>query len=75
MVDKITYLPGLGKFSDHVALCFNFTCFTEKKQQNFWNMQEVHVYQGWLHLMYKSFECYRLVFHAGFKFNGTMEIL
>ena len=29
MVDKINHLPNLGK-SDHVVLCFNFTCLTEK---------------------------------------------
>ena len=29
MVDKINHLPSLGK-SDHVVLCFNFTCFSEK---------------------------------------------
>ena len=29
MVDKINYLTSLEK-SDHIVLCFNFTCFTEK---------------------------------------------
>ena len=29
MVEKIDYLPSLGK-SDHVVLSFNFNCFIEK---------------------------------------------
>ena len=33
MVDKINYLPGLGK-SDHVVFDFNFNCFIEKTQQH-----------------------------------------
>ena len=30
MIDKINYLPGLGK-SDHVVVDFNFNCFIGKK--------------------------------------------